>query len=509
MSSRQWYRLLVVAAAVWSLLAVGEASAAVFSVNSTADQVDADPGDGVCADSAGKCTLRAAIQEANATVAADTVRLRNGLYRLTIPGIDEYGSATGDLNIRHSLTLVGSGASRTIIDGNGLDRVFRIDIEAAEQGKVNVTSLTIQNGSAAQGGGIWSTETAVRMKNCNILRNRAAGPEAAGGGVHLASGSLSLTGCKVRHNIASGTGFIRGGGMFGSGLLTINASDVSVNTALSTDGAGSAAGISWEGSQALTITGGRIANNHTAGVTGAYAGGIYVWFSQTTIVGTRIMGNIASCTSDGESQGGGGLFAGGHLNLKRVTISGNVVSGIMGYGGGLLLKVTNQIAASSISNNQIVVAGSGSGGGIRAEALNLISSSVTENSVSASRGEGAGLYVQTAALIGSVVKDNALHGSELSMGGGINSRVHLTLIASRVESNSAVGPEGYGGGIYSGGTDDPHDLDIMRASRIQFNFASSDGGGLFQDLSGGCIVTKSANSVVSGNLPDNIEPPLP
>lgn len=43
----------------------GIASGATFVVRSTADTVDATPGDGVCADAAGACTLRAAIVEAN------------------------------------------------------------------------------------------------------------------------------------------------------------------------------------------------------------------------------------------------------------------------------------------------------------------------------------------------------------------------------------------------------------------------------------------------------------
>ncbi len=46
-----------------------------FTVNSTADGADANPGDGVCETAAGNatCTLRAAIQEANAHAGADTI----------------------------------------------------------------------------------------------------------------------------------------------------------------------------------------------------------------------------------------------------------------------------------------------------------------------------------------------------------------------------------------------------------------------------------------------------
>jgi CSLREA domain-containing protein len=51
------------AAPVVSLLGVSAVHAAMFTVNSFADGVDAVPGDGCCSTAAGVCTLRAAIQE--------------------------------------------------------------------------------------------------------------------------------------------------------------------------------------------------------------------------------------------------------------------------------------------------------------------------------------------------------------------------------------------------------------------------------------------------------------
>ena len=53
-------------------VAVAGVSGATFTVDSTGDQADATPGDGVCAGSGG-CTLRAAIEEANAFAGADVI----------------------------------------------------------------------------------------------------------------------------------------------------------------------------------------------------------------------------------------------------------------------------------------------------------------------------------------------------------------------------------------------------------------------------------------------------
>jgi CSLREA domain-containing protein len=53
---------------------------ATFTVNSDNDTPDASPGDGLCADSLGDCTLRAAIEEANAGSGGDTIDFAGQMY---------------------------------------------------------------------------------------------------------------------------------------------------------------------------------------------------------------------------------------------------------------------------------------------------------------------------------------------------------------------------------------------------------------------------------------------
>src|SRR5689334_24013888 len=72
-----------------------------FVVNSTADLPDINPGDGLCATDGGACTLRAAVQEANAFAGADSIFIpadQDG-YTLSITGAGEDAAATGDLDI--------------------------------------------------------------------------------------------------------------------------------------------------------------------------------------------------------------------------------------------------------------------------------------------------------------------------------------------------------------------------------------------------------------------------
>ena len=87
---------------------IAPANAAVFNVTSTADARDANRGNGVCATSSGTCTLRAAIEEANALPGMDTINLPSGTY-----------TTTGRLVIEDSVFLTGDGASSTVIDGAG------------------------------------------------------------------------------------------------------------------------------------------------------------------------------------------------------------------------------------------------------------------------------------------------------------------------------------------------------------------------------------------------------
>src|SRR5947208_9511102 len=87
------------------------ARATPFLVNSTDDAPDAVPGDGICATLSELCTLRAAIMEANQLPGAHTITMPGGIYHLTMAGADEDYAATGDLDIRNELVIIGAGST--------------------------------------------------------------------------------------------------------------------------------------------------------------------------------------------------------------------------------------------------------------------------------------------------------------------------------------------------------------------------------------------------------------
>jgi len=84
---------------------------AVISVTTTEDNV---PG-----------SLRAAITTANTNGEDDTINLPAWTYVLTV-ATGEEANLSGDLDINNAntVTVIGAGSGKTIIDGNGTDRVF-------------------------------------------------------------------------------------------------------------------------------------------------------------------------------------------------------------------------------------------------------------------------------------------------------------------------------------------------------------------------------------------------
>src|SRR5260221_562239 len=82
--------LLTAGAGAWAPgVALGRAASLTFTVNTTADAHDAHHGDRLCADAAGQCTLRAALEEADASPPGSTVTITvpAGTYDLTLGSV--------------------------------------------------------------------------------------------------------------------------------------------------------------------------------------------------------------------------------------------------------------------------------------------------------------------------------------------------------------------------------------------------------------------------------------
>ncbi len=308
-----------------------------FVVNTTADTIDINPGDGICADATARCSLRAAIMESNALPNDDVITVPAGVYTLNIPGTSEDAAASGDLDITGNLTINGAGAATTIIDGGGFDRVFEVRPGATAR----LNAFTVRNGDAgaADGGGILNQGT-ISLTNSTLTNNGARG----GGGITSRSGQASINNSTISRNNT----YYYGSGVWNDGgALFITDSTVSGNTG---GGFRDGAVVSTGGS--ATLVNATISGNSSSG---QGAGGFLNWASVSKIINSTVSGNT------GNGYGGGivNIFS-GTLTLMNVTVADNTdiqanpapAGGIYTDSGTVTIKNTI-IANNTVGVNQI------------------------------------------------------------------------------------------------------------------------------------------------------------
>src|SRR5438477_5383622 len=206
----------------------------IFVVNSTGDGDDAFPGDGNCETAVGNgvCTLRAAIEEANAHAGGDGIGFS---IPTSQPNCDATTGActiypTKALpNISDSVNINGPGADKLTVR-NITGQQFRI-FNVTTTGTVNLSGLTIGGIdpalNASLGGGIQNSNTGtVNVSSCTITGNVALPSStdianASGGGIRNTSGIVNVTGSTISENSASAPGLGDGGIYNDNGKVTV------------------------------------------------------------------------------------------------------------------------------------------------------------------------------------------------------------------------------------------------------------------------------------------------
>lgn len=157
----------------------GVAAAATFTVDASSQHGDIDPGDGICATQfpPPNCTLRAAVDEANALAGRD---------KIIINGVGVNLATAPDLVITDDLDLEGIGDPLPFIDGNASTRILHV-----AHGNVRVKGLELQNSWAhsSVGGAILNEDT-LELDEVMIDGGFADGP---GGAIYNApAGDLTI-----------------------------------------------------------------------------------------------------------------------------------------------------------------------------------------------------------------------------------------------------------------------------------------------------------------------------
>ncbi len=395
--------------------------AASLTVNTTNDTHDASVGDGICADADGSCSLRAAIEEANALAGSDSISLPAGTYTLSL------GS---ELSITSDLTINGAGAEASIIQADADRNIVHYRVMKIVNG-VNVTlaGLKIRNGMCdgsctavpIYGGGIFNGGT-LTLDRVTVSDNIVATYASDGGGIYNGGTLMVQNGSLIG---GAGHGNVGGGGAGGiynspGSFATIDASTISANYGVNEYAGGG--GILNDGGtvniQNGSVIGGLGAGNTTTlGYPGG-GGGIFNTHGGTvTIDASTVSSNVAS-------YGGGGIANEATLIVRNGSVIGGIGAGnSAGYGGGIINFGTTTIDASTVSDNSALNPNPPTGGG------GIFNASI--------------LHVQNGSVIGGEGAGN----NAASWGGGIYNweGSTTTITDSRILTNTAANS----GGVYN------------------------------------------------------------
>ena len=259
-------------------------SGPTFTVTNTATHDD-----GSC--STDDCTLREALNAANANADANTILFASGVTgSISVPG-SFLGYA-----ISNPLTVQGPGARLLAINGESRARAFEVS-----SANVVISGLTMSAGfSAFNGGNIYNTGN-LTLQECTVADGFAtstAGPDVGlGGGVYnAASATLTLNRCTFRNN----TALLYGGGVYTEGACNATNCTFTANTALR------GGGVILRGSASISLRNCTITNNSAtdgSSSPGFGGGGLFCegGAAQHLIANCIVAGN--SATNDPDARG--------------------------------------------------------------------------------------------------------------------------------------------------------------------------------------------------------------
>ena len=302
-----------------------------FTVNTTNDTDASNPASGVCADSGGHCSIRAALDVANTINQTVTINIPAGTYSLTL-GVLAVTDPAG-------VQFLGAGALSTTIGGIGTNDVLDVDtalftcgpgrLRPADQrhagrwrrrlgdqlnGTLVMTGAGITGSSGAGEGGAVLNNGQLWATNSGFSNNTVTDE---GGAIYNEDGSARLSG-----DTFSGNSALSGGAIFNdNGPLSVDSSSFTSNSA--TDDEGGALYADDE----TTVTNDTFTSNTSTDATGTGEGGaIYASYGLEAVTGSTFNGNTA-VGGDGDGYGGAIYDSSGLSTIMADTFTSNAVSG--------------------------------------------------------------------------------------------------------------------------------------------------------------------------------------
>jgi CSLREA domain-containing protein len=507
-----------------------------FTVNSSADSGDSSPGDGTCrtAASATECTLRAALEEANALAGAQTILFNlpaadTVIYpafalpeikeEVVIDGTSQPGFDGGKPVVRVDGSHAGAAPP---VSGFKITAGVDVTIQGLQimrfsnPGIENYGNLTLDHLEIAanQSGGIYSFKPSdgihITLNNSTVFENIGAGVSGTnthftmdyvtmdrntGGGLRVMGGSLDLD----HSGAADNTALTEGGGIFlvMAGNPTIRNTTIKGNTSGQNGG-----GLYWWGLPGTMMV---IENCTFDGNYGYDGGGIYIdagtshlsastlinnrakhngggvflnangnptlWIETGTVIGRAGEGNIANSTPASGGLGGG-IYSRATVNISNSSVESNTGDGIYNEGGIVRIQ-DSSVSANTLSGIESFISGT-------TVDILVLRSKFVKNGLS-----GIGAINADLSITQGSIRDNASSG--IRMNGGT-----LTMDRSEVVGNH-TGGDGGGLALFNLG------LTGIENSTISSNTAAASGGGIYFWGLGVGGDLKLYNTTISGN----------
>ncbi|REJ82726.1 MAG: CSLREA domain-containing protein [Acidobacteria bacterium] len=317
------------------------------------------------------CTLREALSTVNSLVQVDscgpgaagsplpvgpldglTIQIPAGTYVLGVPGTSEDLNASGDLDVRRTVTISGAGIDQTVIDGAQNDRVLEVHSVTSLLGRpVVLRGLTLRSGRPPieQNGGC------LRSKSSLLLLERTRIAE-----------------CDTPEPVFGGFGGLGGGISIEGGAVTIRRSEIVDNTAFQ----GSGGGILVAESAAVDIVDSTIARNRALIQNGFVSGGGLSNFDGTVNI-------LGSAVIDNEVTGSGGGLANGGILARTMNVMNSTIARNSATGGGGGINNTRDLSLTNVTITENVADSNGDddgdGGGLRVSASGFASAVLKAN----------------------------------------------------------------------------------------------------------------------------------
>lgn len=265
-------------------------TAKYFLVNTVNDTSDAIPGNGICADGSGNCSVRAALEEAAALGATK-------LAYIDIPAGD-YGVDNSYLSISSRVILKGAGSASTVLNGSKDGTPVANVLKTADK-DVTIDGLAVKNATYSgatlvQGVGISSVANNLVLKNCEVSNNSISSASVVSTGIgvyHNSTGSLTIQNCVIQNNTQMNSPlFASGGGVYG-----IAANIIIENSTISSNGFNTATGSSYGGGMYLFVSSKSVIKGATITANQARNQGAGILISgNTDIIDTSLLENVGA-----------------------------------------------------------------------------------------------------------------------------------------------------------------------------------------------------------------------